>query len=337
VSGTVVDGGQRPVRAAVRVDQEPFTPEGPLAETATDQNGQFHVAGDVRCWGSRRWAPLRLTAEADGLRSDVPVDCPPGSEGVVIVVAPVGSFSLRLVPPEGLDAADFECEPSSSARGDRPLRAHPDRAGVASWTGVVPGTYACVVRTRLQRAVVAQIQGILVEPGPEPEQREIDLAGLAKPVRVSVVDETGAPLRRAFIDVRIADGFSRGSPGRVLAMASGEPLELAVSAEGHRSVVLSDVRSDQEVRLRPGIRVILRALGSRALEEGERHVGVSLHRTDGGDGHFVGEGPVSGRFDGDRQATLILPGPGTGASRARAGHATGTARPPSRSPNRRAT
>jgi len=306
VSGSIVDEDYHPVPATIRVERAETDPRWakPIAELRSDSAGRFRLAGDPRGLGA-----LRLAAEADGLRSDPPVECLAGSEDIVIILARTGALSVRLVPPKGLTAHNFRSELSIAQVVDSSI----DRDGVTKWLGLRPGAYTCVVRTALQGAVVARVDGISVGAGTSPASREIDLTGLAVPVVVSVVDENGGSLAGARLEVHHPAGGSsspRSASHWVLARAVGEPIKLTVRAQGYRPVSLSDVYTDQEITLQPGIRTVLSLLGNKPLTRGKQHASVLLTKIGIDSERMIYENVTAGPFDGARQATVILPGPG---------------------------
>jgi len=255
VEGCVVDERAEPVRSAnVRIQAWASERWSTEAFVQVDADGHFASYGEVS------GAELRLLADGRAFTTSAPLPFRRGTSGLVLVLPRGGQVAGSLRIPEGMVRGDFEL--SLEPQGERADQGTYTRSAMGSgrfrFDGLRTGSFALRVRHLPSRRIVAALEGLDVRAGvacADPRLEVIELSRALHPLRVRVTSAGGAPATGAIHQLVSLPEGRRGKrialENGVAVLASfGEPLELAVVADGYRVVRLSGVVTDQELTLR---------------------------------------------------------------------------------------
>jgi hypothetical protein len=249
-SGTILDVRGQPVEGAlVHPDREVGGIELP---GRSGRDGSFVVLGP-------REDARGLDVSKEGFHPKSVV-LPAAGEPLVIVLERLGVVEGRVLLGDGWDAAGVmavtgdgtfrSLEPDGTFRFEAragPLRLAFFFADQASPSAPEPDSAAAVVTTYVRADERAKLD-------------PVDLRGKARPVLLSVVDETGRPLPEWDLTVLSRRPWTETVAGRKQILLAA-PVDLEVGARGRRSARLKRVDADVTAVLGPPCRVVVRVDG----------------------------------------------------------------------------
>lgn len=234
---------------------------------STDGQGRFEIRGPfsherlLLSAFHERYAPVGLQ------------DVPPGATDARLVLRAAGELTARVLLDEQVDREWIHVRVASTDGGHRGAGG-PEEDGKVEFKGLLPGSYVLEVVLHETEEVVLRTEPLQVGAGARTDAGELDLRDRLRVLRVTLVDEDGQPLHgRLCLVEPVADGrrICLGvEDGRGRLVTARDPLDVEVTAPGHRMVVVQNLQDEQTVALRrgPGVRVSLRG-GLPRLEEGE--------------------------------------------------------------------
>ncbi|MCA8947913.1 MAG: carboxypeptidase regulatory-like domain-containing protein [Planctomycetes bacterium] len=336
VAGTVLGPDDRPIAGArIRVrhrtlvgDRE-FWPDATTSGTErTGEDGRFFafVAHGEADPGSS----LRIQASCDGFVATADQEVVRGATNVILVLSRAGAVAGSIALGEGQTAADFvllirgEVPPAGATQ---PMsRASSIRHdGTFEVSELAPGSYTLSVRrsgaaARWQRPPPAEVGGLQIVAGEtcrDPRIQRIEIAGPERALQITIVDRLSTPLQHASVTVIGAEGahpVAADSSGICRLPYDTLPVDLEVTAFGHRPRLLRGVTGDQQVALERGITVLLRCGARPTGRDPQYQLAVYLYHTAPGRTRQHTYGATwpwgSRNFDGNGELLVRLPGPG---------------------------
>jgi len=306
VRGTVVDAGGAPVFYA-RIEARDAATHRDLPGTRgpgsaySDSDGRFVVCS------SSRPEEVEIRAHAYGQLDSMPVRVPPGSVDVVVALRRGSRLEGRVRLPEGFGAEflDFECERAGNTLVSSGLEVFPDGSFV--FPPAEPGLLS--VRILQGDALLWRRDDVELRAGETTQLGEIDLRDKLFPVRLSVVDASGAPVGSGMLwwstdpELGPVDRAEISRTGEVRFLAEQDLLSVSVVASGFRTERFESVRSGDRLVLRDGIAVRLTLPPQVPAVDPP----LALHVRWEGEGDSDGEGTAVGA---DGSVIIRLPEPG---------------------------
>jgi hypothetical protein len=245
---------------------------GGVATATTGEDGRFELRGHPSVV-----TDLLLYARADGHSSGkTPVRL--GAEGHRLVLERAGHLEIEVRFDEVLTPDDVlvTLGDRDEGGGEAELARDIEEEGLLRWRDLSPGRYTVELRAIGASTALASFDPVVVVGGETTRLADVDLAGVARVIRVRVEDGKGAPISGA--TALVNPDARNGAPREVLRATNGvvelrtaEPsVELELAAPGYRSARAAEVYEDTTVVLVPGIRLALTLRVDGELPDGVR-------------------------------------------------------------------
>ncbi len=296
VAGRVVDHAHQPVQGAQmqlqasttvlsRVMHRHVYTSG-IARTRADGSFALYLPPGELDPG----AQLRLLIRCEGYVPILDHDCTRGDDKVVILLEPESGLAGSIQIGDGIESSDVIVRLAAAATGaSRDLPVRPD--GTFSSNGIRADTYSLRVLLRgpadqPEPRPAFELHGLVLLPrvvNRDPRIQQIRLESRHPALRIEVVDRSSTPLQRATVTIAGVRGSQPAltdAAGVCRLRVERLPVDLEVTAFGHRTRRLPGVTTDQRVVLERGIPVRLQA-GARAQGADPKYrLGVMLFEVD---------------------------------------------------------
>jgi hypothetical protein len=254
VSGSVVDDAGKPLaRETVTAFIHAPASSGrtPRFETtATDAVGRFAFRG---FGGATR---IELQVRRPGYLTVEGFEVATGTRDLVIVLQKGASLRGSVKLPAGMDATLLRVELTPVAQPEQP------RATPSAPIAKEPHHARFLTRDRTQLETIRDLRFDAGAENRDPRVQELELCRGWRALELRLLDESGAALRNAEIELLSIDSTSRRSlrcdaDGACAAWIAPEEQRFRIEVPLHRPVTITWTGQRQDLRLRAGIRVTL--------------------------------------------------------------------------------